>query len=601
MNFIIPKFESLDKNNNSICLNMIVKDEAHIIKRTLENLTSHINFVYWVICDTGSIDDTRKIITDFFKEKNIPGELHDVEWQDFGYNRTVALNKAYNKTDYLLIFDADDSINGKFILPTILTADKYNLFFGDDTHKYIRPLLINNRKKWKFICILHETLNNIDPINSEETIYGDYHITSGREGNRNKNPTKYLDDASLLEKEIALIQTSKLSDIDFIPRYTFYCAQSYNCAGIKDKAIEFYKKVLDLDTWAQEKYVAALTIGNIYKSKNNIEEALDYWYKAISYDKERSETVINIMEYFYNKGNHFAVNCLHDKIKDSKITDLSSKLFLDISRYHDIDYYNSISASNLGEWMSGYYSCKKLLLNDKHVETTLYNFKCYAYNIHLDPDNNKFLDKLLILFDKYFDSKRELIKQLWNMVAKNYKNCLSENFNDLNNKYTGLLTEKENLQKKKINKNDASKKILIYTGFNNVLWNDTYIGNNSCGGAEKAVAYLSHHFPKDYEIIISGDVADEVVGNIRYVNRSKLQALLDSVRFHTIIVSRYISFFLLFPRFFCYKLLISTHDIVLLNGYDNTNPIDIMKKYMDIIDGVICLTCLLYTSPSPRD
>jgi len=38
---------------SSVCLNMIVKNESHIIETTLINITKHIKFDYWVICDTG--------------------------------------------------------------------------------------------------------------------------------------------------------------------------------------------------------------------------------------------------------------------------------------------------------------------------------------------------------------------------------------------------------------------------------------------------------------------------------------------------------------------------------------------------------------------
>jgi glycosyltransferase involved in cell wall biosynthesis len=62
---------------------MIVKNESHIIRRTLEMLCSKVRFDYWVICDTGSTDSTREIIREFFsssssssKGVNIPGELH---------------------------------------------------------------------------------------------------------------------------------------------------------------------------------------------------------------------------------------------------------------------------------------------------------------------------------------------------------------------------------------------------------------------------------------------------------------------------------------------------------------------------------------------
>ena len=95
MEFIIP-------HKVTICLNMIVKNESHIIIQTLTNLCSKINFSYWVICDTGSTDNTKELISNFFKEKEIKGELFDHEWKDFGHNRTLALACAYNKTDLLL-------------------------------------------------------------------------------------------------------------------------------------------------------------------------------------------------------------------------------------------------------------------------------------------------------------------------------------------------------------------------------------------------------------------------------------------------------------------------------------------------------------------
>ena len=97
--------------NKTICLNMIVKNEAHIIVDTFNNILKYIPLTYWVISDTGSTDGTQQVIRDYFKSKNIDGELFQDEWRDFGHNRTLALQHAYKKTDYLFIFDADDSIH----------------------------------------------------------------------------------------------------------------------------------------------------------------------------------------------------------------------------------------------------------------------------------------------------------------------------------------------------------------------------------------------------------------------------------------------------------------------------------------------------------
>ena len=123
MNLEITELDTPKKQ--TICLNMIVKNEAHIIEGTLKNICESVPITFWVISDTGSTDNTKEVILKFFNEKNIPGEIFNDKWRDFGHNRTLALKHAYNKSDYLLIFDADDSFHGKLNLPKILTHNKY--------------------------------------------------------------------------------------------------------------------------------------------------------------------------------------------------------------------------------------------------------------------------------------------------------------------------------------------------------------------------------------------------------------------------------------------------------------------------------------------
>ena len=168
--------ESTKLKEPYLCLNMIVKNEGHIIKDTLTKLLNKIpQLDYWVISDTGSTDETKQIITDFFKERNIKGELFDDEWKDFGYNRTKALEHAYKKSKYLLVFDADDEICGDFVLP-ILTKDSYHLQFGDaNGTSYTRTQIVNNKKKWKYVGVLHEIITCIEHSDTMEIIRGEYY------------------------------------------------------------------------------------------------------------------------------------------------------------------------------------------------------------------------------------------------------------------------------------------------------------------------------------------------------------------------------------------------------------------------------------------
>jgi glycosyltransferase involved in cell wall biosynthesis len=92
-------------NNTTICLNMIVRNESKIITRLLNSVLPIIDC--YCICDTGSTDNTIEVITDFFKTHNISGIIFSEPFKNFGYNRTVSLQKCYGLSDYVLLLDAD--------------------------------------------------------------------------------------------------------------------------------------------------------------------------------------------------------------------------------------------------------------------------------------------------------------------------------------------------------------------------------------------------------------------------------------------------------------------------------------------------------------
>ena len=264
--------KAISTKTKTVCLNMIVKNESHIIEKTLKMLTEALDFSYWVISDTGSTDNTKEIIKTFFKNLNIPGELVEHEWRDFGYNRTKALECAYNKTDYLLIFDADDWIHGKLVLPD-LKVDMYNLTFGSG-FVYKRPLLVNNRLKWKFVGVLHEYIVS-EEKKTELDITGDYYVESGKSGSRSQDPQKYLKDALVLKNAYENEKENSLK-----ARYAFYCAQSYMDANMNENSIEWYKKVVQGDNWNQEKYYACLMISQLLFKIGKNEESIFYLAKG---------------------------------------------------------------------------------------------------------------------------------------------------------------------------------------------------------------------------------------------------------------------------------------------------------------------------------
>lgn len=387
----------------SICLNMIVKDEAHIIEQTLENLYKYIKFNFWVISDTGSKDQTKEIIKAFFEKKGIPGILSEDAWQNFGYNRTLALEKAYDKTDYVLMWDADDEIKGDFVLPEPLTADWYKFKYGNENgFCLMRPQLFNNRKRWKYVGVLHEYAQEMEPVSPQVTVQGNYYFTLGHGGNRSKDPNKYLNDALVLEKAFYEAQEKK----DPIhSRYAYYCANSYRGAQANDKAIEFYKKTLTLSGWLEEKYVSCFRMYDLMSKK---EDGLHYLVQAYKYNPKRVEAIYRLCQ-------HYCVE---------KMDKMSYAYYTLIQDYYENNFYqNNITESflsvNIVEY-TFYFPYYMIIIAErtKHYDTGIKMYRIiFKYKYVKAPQwwvNNIFTN-LQFYYDRVTD--KEFFAEMRNYVG----------------------------------------------------------------------------------------------------------------------------------------------------------------------------------------
>lgn len=260
-------------DNKTIALVMIVKDEAHIIQKTLQNILDHIQLDSWYISDTGSTDGTQDLIKNFFLSKNIPGELFHNDWVNFGVNRSLSISNAFNKSDFILLFDADDYFVGnvKDCIPKKLDKDAYSLTLSTcPGFYYKRPIIVSNRNiKFFYEGVLHEFLTSKSNFTVEH-IKGDYHIHGGTIGN---DAAKYARDAIVFEN--ALANLSK-EDEHMRNRYTYYLGQSYRDSEQGDKAIEAFLKRTTLGGWNQEIYMSFYEVAKQYITKNYCQDSLFY-------------------------------------------------------------------------------------------------------------------------------------------------------------------------------------------------------------------------------------------------------------------------------------------------------------------------------------
>lgn len=286
-------------SDKTICLNMIVKNEAHVIVETLSTIKDYID--YWIICDTGSTDDTKKVITEYFANQNIPGEIIEEPWADhFGYNRTVALKACKTskyKPDYVWVIDADDLIVGKIDMPKKMNEDSYGLTYGED-FTYMRSQIFNNKLDWEYVGVRHEYPTCRTKQNATNIwIKGNYHIESRRLGDRSKNPKKYLNDALALEKCIK-------SEPENATRYKFYIGQSYLDYGDYGNSIKWYQERIKDGGWREEVYYSYYRIALAKEKRGDSQEEIEKAYmEAWKFLPSRAEPLYEISKYNRMKGN----------------------------------------------------------------------------------------------------------------------------------------------------------------------------------------------------------------------------------------------------------------------------------------------------------
>lgn len=230
----------------TVCLNMIVKNERHVLERCFESLRGLID--HWVIVDTGSTDGTQALITDWFQRERIPGSLFEEPWRDFGFNRSRALAHARGCCDYTLVMDADDilEIEPGFRWPS-LTADAYRLRHQRGGVDYDVERLVRSDQPWRYEGVLHEYLTR-DGAPTIANLTAGVRLSSRCEGARSQDPQKYARDAAVLQEALA-------REPDNL-RYQFYLAQSHRDAGNLELALEAYQTRARAHGWAEERFYA---------------------------------------------------------------------------------------------------------------------------------------------------------------------------------------------------------------------------------------------------------------------------------------------------------------------------------------------------------
>ena len=391
----------------NMTLSMIVKNEAPNIERCLESVAKYIN--YYVICDTGSTDNTKEIIKNFFDSKGIPGEILDHEWKDFGTNRSMALKACHGKTKWAMMIDADDFISGNFPIEKLNEQhDGYVVKIVRGQFEWYRAQVFNLGKKlWWYEEPLHEYAICEQPLDVQK-LEGDYSWEVRTEGCRaresnNDDREKYKKDYYFLKKYME----EHPSNI----RTQFYLAQSAFDAHMFDVAEEEYLKRIEMGGWNEEVFYSWMRIGISREMMDKpIEQVINAFMMAYETMPNRVEPFWQ-MSCIYRKHNRprnaFAMACygLNIPIPQDNI------LFVDKGNYlWGILDEIAATAAHVGKFHMGLAACDKLLsephLPDEHRERIANNRKLYFETV------SKFNDQLMQQQQQMLQKQEDALKKV---------------------------------------------------------------------------------------------------------------------------------------------------------------------------------------------
>jgi len=309
---------------------MIVKDEAHGIRRTLDSFLADID--YWTILDTGSTDGTQDVVREVLRD--LPGALHEEPFVDFASSRNRALDLHDARTIYTIMPDSDDYLVAAPGALRRFCAERRNEATPEEAYLvslrrgnlgYCLPLLTRTAARWRYRGRVHEIAGGRDGAPPATTRVPDVELRQDFvEQSAEASRERWRRDLDLLRADLA----SDPRDA----RAAFYLAQTYECLGLQDEALEAYERRIGMAGWADETFEATLRRAGVLAALSRPwPEVQQAYLDAHQLDPSRAEPLYRIALHYYDRGDH-ALSYLFGRVA-AELPPPPTPMFLDVDVY----------------------------------------------------------------------------------------------------------------------------------------------------------------------------------------------------------------------------------------------------------------------------
>lgn len=281
----------------SLCLNMIVKNEAARIERCLLSALPHVKIV--AVLDTGSTDDTIRIIKQLCHEHAVPCFIERGEFYNFSQARNDAFTWAREVTEdyatFALLMDADMELkvdDPQAFANLDANALSYDMMQRGGSVAYANRRLLN--LSWgtaPYVGVTHEYVD----VPAAGMIEGAYFIDHADGANR---VNKYERDGQLL--------TEALKTEPENGRYWYYLGNTYRDAGNPLLAIDAYTQRIKLGGWDEETHSAMMNRAHAFLDWDSEPRFVSGMIDAYGFRPSRAEPLYDLAKHYREKGNNAA-------------------------------------------------------------------------------------------------------------------------------------------------------------------------------------------------------------------------------------------------------------------------------------------------------